>query len=116
MGAIVAFFAKLNEKSTPRRTKEQHVINIANLNYCGIMKSPFEFYSGKFQADLETLSYTFEKLRPLYATAEEGKPFSWQFAKLDKKIKDRYCPFYNLQAGIEGSKFVSKQRFTQLWH
>lgn len=41
MGAIVAFFAKLNEKSTPKRTKEQHVINIANLNYCGIMKSPF---------------------------------------------------------------------------
>lgn len=41
MGAIVAFFAKLNEKSNPKRSKDQHLINIANLNYCGIMKSPF---------------------------------------------------------------------------
>jgi hypothetical protein len=52
MGAIVAFFAQVNEKSNPRRSNEQHLINIANLNYCGIMKSPFEFYSGKYQKDL----------------------------------------------------------------
>ena len=37
-------------------------------------------------------------------------------AEEDKKIKDRYCPFYNIKAGIEGGKFVSKQRFAQLWH
>lgn len=46
---------------------------------------------------------------------EEGKTFSWQFAKLDKRIKDRYCPFYYLEAGIEGGKFVTKQKFTQIW-
>lgn len=48
MGAIVAFFANLGKgegnhtaKATPKRTKDAHVINVANLNYCGIMKSPF---------------------------------------------------------------------------
>ena len=56
MGAVIAFFAQLGKttdgKATPKKTREAHVINIANLNYCGIMKSPFEFYSGKFQKEL----------------------------------------------------------------
>ena len=47
MGIIVAFFTQLNEKyehnneGGPKNTKEAGVINLANLNYCGIMKSPF---------------------------------------------------------------------------
>lgn len=46
-----------------------------------------------------------------------GKPFEWQFSKLDKKVKEkRYCPLYNLQAGILDNKFVSKKTFTSLWH
>lgn len=59
------------------------------------MKSPFEFYSGKYQHDLERLSITFERLKRLYIPWEEGKPQIWQFSKLDKKIKDRYCPLYD---------------------
>ena len=70
MGPVIAFFAKLGEQekeaSTPRKTKDLHVINVANLNYCGIMKSPFEFYSGMYQKDLEHLSKTFDKLRLQY--------------------------------------------------
>lgn len=53
MGPVIAFFAQLGKgtegKATPKKTRDAHVINIANLNYCGIMKSPFEFYSGKYQ-------------------------------------------------------------------
>lgn len=45
MGAIITFFAQLMEKdqpkASPKNTKDAHVINVANLNYCGIMKSPF---------------------------------------------------------------------------
>ena len=45
MGIIIAFFAQLNEKyqkeGGPKNTRDARVINIANLNYCGIMKSPF---------------------------------------------------------------------------
>ena len=56
MGVIIAFFTQLgdkyNQEGGPKNTREAHVINVANLNYCGIMKSPFEFYSGKYQKEL----------------------------------------------------------------
>ena len=45
MGIICAFFTQLGEKyekkGGPQNTRDAHVINVANLNYCGIMKSPF---------------------------------------------------------------------------
>ena len=68
MGAIVAFFTHLtrdtkNLKASPTKTRDAHVINIANLNYCGIMKSPFEFYSGKNQQVLQELSHNFDIIR-----------------------------------------------------
>lgn len=88
---------------------------MANLNYCGIMKSPFEFYSGKFQGILQELSHNFDQVRKMHMAWEEGKNFSWQFGKLDKKIKDRYCPFYNVNCGIEDGKFVTKERFIEIW-
>jgi hypothetical protein len=56
MGLIIAFYSQLHDKyntaGSPKNTKEDHVINIANLNYCGIMKSPFEFYAGRYQKEL----------------------------------------------------------------
>ena len=119
MGIIIAFFAQLNEKydkeGGPKNTREAHVINIANLNYCGIMKSPFEFYSGKYQKGLEELSKIFEKLRVQYIPWQHGETFAWKFSKLDKKIKERYCPLYNINCGIENGKFVDKKRYCELW-
>lgn len=34
---------------------------------------------------------------------------------MDKKIKERYCPFYNINCGIENGKFITKERYTELW-
>ena len=100
MGLIIAFFQQFKSKVTTEGgeidTKKAHVINVANLNYCGIMKSPFEFYSGKYQKELEELSKIFEHLRKQHLPWKEEENFSWKFSKLDKKIKDRYCPFYNI--------------------
>lgn len=50
-------------------------------------------------------------------TVPTDKPFSWEFSKLDKKIKEkRYSPLYNVNAGIVDRKFISKKTFTTLWH
>jgi hypothetical protein len=64
------------------------------------MKSPFEFYSGKYIKDLEALSKTFDLLRNQHLPWKEGEPFAWKFSKLDKLIKERYCPLYNIKCGI----------------
>jgi hypothetical protein len=56
-------------------------------------------------------------LKSKYVTVPTDKPFSWEFSKLDKKIKEkRYSPLYNIHAGIVDKKFISKKTFTTLWH
>jgi hypothetical protein len=65
---------------------------------------------------LKKLSSIFEKLKSKYVKIATGKPFSWEFSKLDKKIKEkRYSPLYNLSVGIVNHKFISKNRFTAIW-
>lgn len=56
-------------------------------------------------------------MKSKYVTVPTDKPFSWEFSKLDKKIKEkRYSPLYNVNAGIVDKKFISKKTFTTLWH
>lgn len=61
------------------------------------------------------LSNIFEKLRNQYIPWQYGDQFAWKFSKLDKHIKERYCPFYNIQCGIENGKFVTRERYEELW-
>lgn len=107
-----SFSSEDNMNSSLKRIKRDKIIHVSSLNYCGILKSPFEFYSGSFHSDLKKLSQIFDKLKAKYVKIPADKPFSWQFSKLDKKIKEkRYCPLYNLHAGIVDNKFVSKRTF-----
>ena len=61
------------------------------------------------------LSKIFEKLRSQYIPWKHGDQFAWKFSKLDKHIKERYCPFYNIQCGIENGKFITRERYEELW-
>lgn len=66
---------------------------------------------------MKKLSSIFDKLKSKYVKIPNDKPFSWEFSKLDKKIKEkRYSPLYNLSVGIVNNKFISKNRFITIWH
>ena len=51
------------------------LLKVVTLNYCGILKSPYEFYSGSHQNLLEVLSAGFKKMMPKYAKPNEKGEF-----------------------------------------
>lgn len=67
--------------------KRDQILHVATLNYCGILKNPFEFYSGQFLSELRILSDLFNRLRVKYVSCPTNEDFGWKFGKLDKKIK-----------------------------
>ena len=76
---------------------ERDSISVATLNYCGIMYSPFEFYSEEYKNDLENISNIFVRLLPNYIPDFNPKEFKWTMGKLELKLKlGRYSPMFHL--------------------
>ena len=95
---------------------ERDSISVATLNYCGIMYSPFEFYSEEYKKELENISSIFTRLLPNYLPDFNPKEFKWTMGKLDLKFKiGRYSPMFRLQTGVEDGHFLNQEQFSTKW-
>lgn len=96
---------------------DRDFLTVATLNYCGIMNSPFEFYTNHLTEQLAKLSEIFVELIPRYAPDyKPGEKFAWRFGKIDVKFRTgRYSSMFELGVGIEEGRFVSEARFEEKW-
>lgn len=87
------------------------------LNYGGVLKSPFEFYSEEEQEERQ-LSEIYCKLLPLYIKGFDKEGFEWDVGQIDKRLQEkRYSVLYNESVGVDNGKnrLVSAKEFDQLW-
>ena len=93
-------------------------LNIATVNFSGILLSPFEFFSEDNWEEEERLSICFKEILIEKAGKEklvEGK-FQWGLGKIDKDMqKQRYSPIYNPNAGLENGKLIDEGTFKEFW-
>ena len=95
--------------------KNASTITVANLNYCGIMNSPFEFYCQDFLTELKDISNQFLALLPRYFPSFNKSGFKGEMGKIDLKFRNRYSPMFDLKAGIENNRFMSEETFGKKW-
>ena len=88
----------------PHSVENSSILNIATLNYSGILLSPYEFYASEEENKvISRCSETFFKL------AEEEFPefgdkakFKWEMGKIDQIWqKERYSPIYSPTCGLK---------------
>ena len=98
-----------NQNSHIADQHNEHItLNVANLNYSGILKSPYEFYEndadGIEKAEIGSIFYKLVE--------EEGEKFEWDFGKLDKFWQEkRYSPLYQPSCGINNIFMMNRREF-----
>jgi hypothetical protein len=85
---------------------------VATLNYCGILASPFEFYSQENQEQQARISKIFRQLIPHYVPAFDDQKFQWKMGKIGKDIqKGRFSLMFDPSACSDGHRFLNRAEF-----
>ena len=91
-------------------------LTVASLNYCGIMNSPFEFYCDDYLVELKDIGREYLALLPSYFEGFDKATWKWNMGKIDLKLRNRYSPMFQLDAGITPSNCImSREEFEAQW-
>ena len=75
-------------------------LRVATLNYSGILKNPFEFYTREGKEQQEKLSDLFALLMENNSKTS-GEDFKWNMGPIDQRMQvERYTPIYRKGAGV----------------
>ncbi len=97
---------------TKEPTSQGNTLTIATLNYCGILSSPFEFYSQENQQEQARISKIFRQLIPQYIPNFNESNFQWKMGKIGKDIqKGRFSLMFDPSAGSNGERFLNRAEF-----
>ena len=91
---------------------------VGTLNYSGILKSPFEFYTDEQDnSPLSQISNIFKSVAPEYwnnfktdsmignildtSLNKTAMTAKWPLGKVDRLFQDRYSPLYDAECGVD---------------